>query len=138
MGPDAAEVARRRRNRSGSVRNHQRHGGIVPCRRRAPFERKLGNDGRAMDGMASITGNADLSLACNSAGARDYRCFPSASLTAGTLFYFQAARETRCHCVGYGHGSRRAQHDRRGRTNRALFLTCRCSAISKSALGGWR
>src|SRR5436190_21724743 len=91
MGPDAAEVARRRRNCSGYHWSDERPGGVLAHRSRACFERKLGDDGRAMDSMAGATRDAHVSLACNSAGAGDYRCFSRASLTAGTLLYLQTA-----------------------------------------------
>ena len=59
----------------------------------ARFERKLGDDGRAMDGMASATRDAHVSLACNSAGARDYRCFSRKLLSLLALYCIFKRRE---------------------------------------------
>src|SRR5437899_4213989 len=73
MGPDATEVARRGRNRRGSHWHDQRHGDILPCRCRALFERKLGDDGRTLDGLDSITRHAHVSMAGLTAIGGDYR-----------------------------------------------------------------
>ena len=63
MGPDPTEVARRGSNRRGSRWHDQRHGDILPWRCRPLFERKLGDDGHALDRLEGITRYAHVSLA---------------------------------------------------------------------------
>ena len=72
MGPDATEVARRGRVRRGSHRLDERRGGILPCQRRARFERRLGRDGCALDRLEGITRYAHFSLAGITSIAGDY------------------------------------------------------------------
>ena len=55
MGPNAAEIAGRGCHRSWSYRSDKRDGSVLPRRRRARFGRRLGDNGRALDGMARAT-----------------------------------------------------------------------------------
>src|SRR5205809_781996 len=77
----------------------------------------------ALRGVEGIAPDADVSLVHTSAVGRDRGSFAYTSFPGGALFYFETARDTRCHCYGYSHGSRRARHDRRSGANRALFFT---------------
>jgi len=133
VGSNTAEVTRRRCNRCRPGRHYNRGSGILSRRRGTRSEWKLGDDGRALDGLEGITRHAR----CDLAGISTFGCnlwrvarFPFAG---SPVLHFQATRETCSHRHRRLDDPGWAQHDGRRCANRPLFFTCGCGAISKSA-----
>ena len=98
-------------------------GYAVPHKRGADSQRKLGADGRSMDGLGGIAQYASVNVAVVSPGVPDQRCLPGIFSLVAALFYFQATRET-CGCrFECRDDYYRAWHDGKGRSNRSLFFS---------------
>src|SRR5262249_6487059 len=114
-------------------RRGERCSGLLPCPRRARFERKLGNDARALDGLEGIARHACFSLAGVVAIAGNNRWLAPPFLAGRALLCFQTTRKPRGGPTVRFDGSVRARHEGRCRAGRTLFLTRERGAISKSA-----
>ena len=135
IGEDTAGVTCRRCNRCRTRRHDDRGGGILSCRRGPRSERKLGNNGRALDRLEGVARYASF----NMAGISTFGCglwHVAHLFVAGSpVPYFQAARKTCGHRPRRIDDSGRPRHDGCCLANRPLFFTCRCGAISKSTAG---
>ena len=110
----------------------------VYCARRARSKRKLGNNGRALDRVESVTRHACFRMGSSTAFNRDYGCLARVLLAGSALLHFQTTRKTRCHRAGRVNDPGGAQHGSRRRENCALFLARRCRPFLKPAFGDRR
>ena len=139
VGSNTAEATRRRCNRCRPGRYHNRGNGVLYCRRGVRSEWKLGNYGRALDGLEGITGHARCDLARISTFGCDLWRVARFSVAGSPVLHFQATRETCGHRPCGLDDPWRTQHVGSRRANRSLFFTCGRSAISKStARCAWR